>query len=491
MNDSPETMTRLSMRDVLYVIFSKLHVFVGIYVFIVLTTLVLAFLLPPLYQVTGNVLVKPQLEPNLKLLAPAPSSMRANPVTPQDINSEVQLLKSPQLLRQVVRRLELDRPEPSPTWLGRLLDRTGEMWRRGLISLGVAKEVSPEEEAVLNLQKELDIKPVTLSNLVEISLKGVSPATITKIVNTLLEHYIEYHIQVYQPKGAKEFYARQAEMFRQNLKAAEDNLKKFKNKYGVIDLTAQNEANVELLRNLRENLALVEAKIKERQLKVGVQAQNLAKTGDIGALTPELQSNLLEELLRVLGPLLAERERLALHYQQTSPKLQAADRQVQALKAAYRKQVAELLKGAQLDVSALSRYSRILERYLKDIGERSLLLSQKQVEYEGLVREVKQNEKNYLMYLTKTEEARIEEQQEASRAANVTVTTWAEVPTVPVFPKKFLMLALALSLGFIVALAGAFCAYYLDHTIKTPDDLARDTRLPVFATIDLISRRMD
>lgn len=491
MNDSHESVKRISLRDVLFVLFSKLHVFLSIYACIVISTAALAFLLPPVYQVTGNVLVKPLLEPNLKLFAPAPTNIRANPVTPQDINSEVNILSSPQLLRTVVRQLSLDRPAPPDTWLGRLEAYLGRNLREVLVTLGLSARTSPEDQAVLYLQKKVDIKPITLSNMIEVSLNGTSPKEITKIINTLLESFIDYHIQVFRAKGAKDFYAKQADFFQKNLQASEEELEKFKNRFGIIEIEVQNEANIELIKTLRENLAMVEAQKKERQVKVGVQARNLAQTGDIGAFTKDFQNNLLEELVRVLGPLLAERERVALHFQKSSAKYRAVNGQVQEIKAAYHKQIQELLKGAQLDVSAMSNYVGILSRFIKKIEAESRLLSEKQVEYERLVREAKQNEKNYLMYLNKTEEARIEEQQDANRVSNVTVTNWAHLPTIPVFPKKLLMLLLAGSLGFFVALAGAFLAYYLDHTIKTPQDLARYCQLPVFTTIDFVKGRAE
>lgn len=489
MPDSQESTKKISLRDVLLVICSKLHVFLGIYACIVITTMALAFLLPPVYQVTGNILVKPFLEPNVKLFAPVPTNIRANPVMPQDVNSEVNLLKSPQLLRKVVQQLSLEKSEPPTTWLGWLAEGISHNLGELLVGLGLSVQVSPEDQALQRLEEKLDIKPVTLSNMIEISLRGTSPDKITKIINTLLENYIDFHIKVYQATGAKDFYARQAELFHHNLKTAEDALERFKKEYGIIQIAEQNVANIELLKTLRENQAMVTAKLKEQRLKVGVQARNLAQTGEIGAFTKELQSNILEELVRTLGPLLVERERIALHFQKSSPKYQAVNRQVGEVRTAYQKQIQELLKGAELDVDGMTSYLEILRQKIKEIEGRALLLSQKKVEFDRLVRDVKQNEQNYLMYLNKTEEARIDEKQQANRVSNVTVTSWGQVPTLPVFPKKLLMLVLAGTLGFIIAVAGAFFAYYLDHTFKTPQDVARFTHLPVFASIDLIKGR--
>lgn len=489
MPDSQESTRRISLRDVLLVICSKLHVFLGIYACIVITTVALAFLLPPVYQVTGGILVKPFLEPNVKLFAPAPTNIRANPVMPQDVNSEVNILKSPQLLRRVVQELHLEKPDWPDTWIGRAAEFLKDNLHDLLVDLGLSVEVSPEDRAIQRLEENLEIKPVTLSNMIEVSLRGTYPGKTTKILNTLLEDYIDFHIQVYRVKGAKDFYAEQAELFHRQLKASEEDLEKFKKKYGIIQINEQNVANIELLKTLRENQAMVTAKLKEQRLKVGVQAKNLAQTGEIGAFTKEMQSNILEELVRTLGPLLVERERIGLHFQKSSPKYEAVNRQVKEITTAYQKQIQELLKGAELDVSGMTSYLEILRQKIKEIEDRSLLLSRKQVEFDRLVREVKQNEQNYLMYLNKTEEARIDEQQHANRVSNVTVTTWGQVPTIPVFPQKLLMLVLAVTLGFIVALAGAFFAYYLDHTFKTPQDVARFTQVPVFASIDLVKGR--
>ena len=203
----------------------------------------------------------------------------------------------------------------------------------------------------------------------------------------------------------------------------------------------------------------------------------------MGAFTKDMQNSILEELIREMGPLVIERERVAAHYQKSSLKYQALNHQVEELRQTYNKQIKSILPGNALDLNGLNSYAAVLRQHISEIDKKSLLLSEKQVEYERLVRELKQQEKNYLLYLNKTEEARIEEQQDTSRAANVTVTSWAMVPSVPVFPKKFLMGLLSLVIGSFVGIAGAFTAYYMDHTVKTPEDITRTCRSPVLTFI--------
>jgi polysaccharide biosynthesis transport protein len=352
-----------------------------------------------------------------------------------------------------------------------------------MVPLGLSVQPSPEDQALVTLKKKLDIKPIALSNVIEISLTGKSPELVTKIVNTLMHDYVEYHVSLYRAKGARDFYAAQAQLFTESLKQAEKDLENFKKEWAIIEISTQNDANIELMRMLRENLALVQANISDRQTKIGVQQRNLARTGEVGAITKEMQSGILEELIREMGPLLIDRERVAALYQKSSLKYQALNRQVEELQRGYKKQTKEILQGSALDLNGLNSYATVLLKHISEVEKKSLLLSEKQVEYERLLRELKQQEKNYLLYLNKTEEARIDEQQDTSRAANVTVISWAKVPSVPVFPRKLLMTFLSLIIGSFVGVAGAFTAYYMDHTVKTPEDISRTCRSQVLTFI--------
>jgi uncharacterized protein involved in exopolysaccharide biosynthesis/Mrp family chromosome partitioning ATPase len=483
MNESQERVRRISFRDLLTIFFFKLHVFLGILITIIALTLAVAFFTDPIYKVTGNILVKPLLEQSVKLMAPPATQMSTQPVKVQDITSEVSILESPQLLSMVVRELDLTKEEKPKSLLSRAALYLLNQGNNLMVALGLSVQPSPEDQAVFVLKKKLDILPVAMSNVISISLTGKSPERITQIVNTLMRDYVEYHVSLFRAKGARGFYAAQAQLFAQSLKQAENDLEKFKKEWGIIDISTQNDANIELLRLLRENLALVQANISDRQTKVGVQQRNLARTGEVGAITKDMQSGILEELVRELGPLLVDRERIATLYQKSSLKYQALNRQVDELQKSYNKQTKDLLKGSALDLNGLNSYAAVLGKHISAIENKSLLLSEKQVEYERLARELKQQEKNYLLYLDKTEEARIDEQQDSSRASNVIVSSWCKVPSVPVFPKKFLMSLLSLVIGSLVGIAGAFTAYYLDHTVKTPEDISRTCRSQVLTFI--------
>ncbi len=88
--------------------------------------------------------------------------------------------------------------------------------------------------------------------------------------------------------------------------------------------------------------------------------------------------------------------------------------------------------------------------------------------------------------MDKLEEARIIEQREASRVANVFVSNWATKPSVPVHPDMKAGVVIAILAGTIAGLGAAFTAFYLDHTVKRPEDLERSSGVPMLSSLGKI-----
>ena len=63
------------------------------------------------------------------------------------------------------------------------------------------------------------------------------------------------------------------------------------------------------------------------------------------------------------------------------------------------------------------------------------------------------------------------------------VIDFASIPTTPIGPDVPMVTLLAAAVGFSLAAAGAYLIEFLDDTIRTPDDIARVTHLPVIGHI--------
>ena len=128
----------------------------------------------------------------------------------------------------------------------------------------------------------------------------------------------------------------------------------------------------------------------------------------------------------------------------------------------------------------------VLDEEIYRIETESRLLSEKEIERGRLVREAELNRKNYILYQDKREEARITEQRDVSRVANVYVASWAYRPSVPIFPKKIKIGLISMIVGLIIGIGSAFTAFYLDHTIKSPEDLDRHCQIKMLSSLQKI-----
>lgn len=462
---------RVSLRDVLFIVFFKLRVLVGTFAVIVLLVTAHCFLATPQYEVNGSVLLKPLLDSRQQLHTL--ERFEVLPVSQQDINSEIRIMTADTFLRSVVEELNLQ-DEYRPSFISKLLSRTG-----------ITAPAHPVEAAVRNLREKLEIEPVTMSNIIEVKMKGKDPVRIAEIVNTFLERYIDRHIAVHRTGGGVDFYNRQTETARLKLREAEKRLRAFQEDAAIIRIDAQQAETVRYLRTLREREILIAEQAAEAEAKVGNMEKALRDGGDLAVITEEMRMHeVLVDLEKALTPLLTERARIAVLYPVSSVEYQDADAQVQRLAARIRGEQQKLLAGLRLDLTALLNQKRVLENEIRRVEDAAVDLTVKEVELNRLLREVEQNKKNYLLYTDKTEEARIDAQRDLSRVANISVNNFAVAPETPVYPRKLLMIGLSVIAGLLAGIGCAFAAYYLDHTVKRPEDVIRWFDIPVFAAIE-------
>ena len=98
------------------------------------------------------------------------------------------------------------------------------------------------------------------------------------------------------------------------------------------------------------------------------------------------------------------------------------------------------LAAQESKVSALSFQLGQIDREIQ-------LLDLREKDFQRLVRERELNEKNYKTYLEKVEEARILDDMDRRKMANVSVIQKASIPLGPIKPRKNLYIAFSLTLG--------------------------------------------
>jgi uncharacterized protein involved in exopolysaccharide biosynthesis len=142
---------------------------------------------------------------------------------------------------------------------------------------------------------------------------------------------------------------------------------------------------------------------------------------------------------------------------------------------------AELTK-AQTDLSGLKAREAAATSIAKQYHEAARRLDQDGVVQQELLRAAKTQEENYLLYVRKSEEARISDALDQQGILNVAL---AEQPVVPALPSRSPLNAaiLTLLLAVSVSLSTAFVVDLMDPSFRTPDELSSYLGMPVLATL--------
>ena len=211
--------SRVSLRDVIAPLFRHRRLVLWSFLAIFLGSIVAALLLPKQYQAEMKILVKRER------VDPAVSSNKAtvfethSEVTEEQVQSEVELMRSRDLLENVVKVCGI-----APA--GSANDREP--------SVGLAR-------AVRNLQSTLQVEPIKKTNLISATYRSSDPVLAARVLNTLANLYLEKHLEVHRLPGAFDFFQKQTERYRNELATSEEHLVGYDRDTGVVSPELEKE----------------------------------------------------------------------------------------------------------------------------------------------------------------------------------------------------------------------------------------------------------
>jgi uncharacterized protein involved in exopolysaccharide biosynthesis len=209
---------------------------------------------------------------------------------------------------------------------------------------------------------------------------------------------------------------------------------------------------------------------------------------------------LLQQLKSTLLNLELKRTELLTKYEPTYRLVQEVDKQIADTKSAiageaskpirdqstdenptYQWVQSELAK-AQADLSGLKARETSATSVAANYHDAAKRLDQDELVQRDLLQDAKTQEENYLLYVHKREEARINDALDQRGLVNAALE---QMPVVPALPTQSLMnFALAvLMLAAAFSFAIAFAIDLMDPTFRTPDELASYMGMPVLAAL--------
>jgi uncharacterized protein involved in exopolysaccharide biosynthesis len=474
----------LTLRDVVAVLFRQRRLLLASFV-VILIAAVVSGALTPTYKAEMKILVRRgRVDPVVTSQTNAMSQVVSEEITESELNSEVELLNSQDLLRKVV--------------LANSLQSTESSWH----FFGKSSEEVRIAKAVRQLGTSLKAEPLRKTNVISVTFESRDPELAARVLNSLANLYVEKHLQVHRPSGEFKFFDQETAQLRTGLDLAETRLTDFTRDRGVVSAQMERDLTLQKASELEASLIQTQAAIAETEQRTRTLEQQIASIPPRMVRQERTSDNpqLLQQMKSTLLTLQLKRTELLSKFDPTYRPVQEIEKQIRDTRAAiegeknapvrdettdqdptYEWVKSELVK-AQAELSGLKARAAANNVSLARYRSGARTLQQAAIAQQDLLQTAKTEEENYLLYLRKEEEARINDALDRGGILNVAI---AEAPTVPVLPARSFWLYGLLS----VFLAGtgsvglAFTSDFLDPSFRTPDEVAGFLESPVLASL--------
>lgn len=479
----------LTLRDMTAPLFRQRKVVLTTFCTLVVAAILFAFLWAANYYVSTMQVVVEADRSDPAVTTAQNGTVTPKTVTLDQVTSEMALLQGDDMFRTIARTCNL-----ASSWSPSDIFLPSDPARRRAMK---------EEAAARHIAKKLKVEAEKTSDVIDVSYGHLGdPQVPACVLQTLGKLYLDKHLQLVRPIGTSSFFADETAKYQKALSDAEAALVDFSQKEGVAapdvlrtDMAQQTAATEGQLSLAHQAIAADEHRLQDLKKQLDV-----TPARSITTESAQAASLLLENLNATLLASEIKRSQLLMKYDPSYPLVQEADQEVAEAKAAIAKAeqdkymntttdrdpTYELLREDQAkteaDLASEKATAGALESSIQTLRAQMVSLDGKAVKQASLMRDVKADEDNYLLYLTKREQERASDALDKRGIANVAI---AVPPVIPVLPAHSPMLVLLLGLfaAVVLSIAAGFIAEHLDPSFRTPDEVSEALNLPVLACV--------
>jgi len=414
MSDIMQKMTQEEdwRREFWYVVFARRRPILTTITAVLLGSVLIALFWPLRFESSASVLVRGK-RADVSPSALDRVELRNPEISDQDVISELEILRSPELARRVAAYLkehdewEIGELDAQPDWVQTVKAVAGDLSNRvkWLERMAPRKREGAMSDARLFL-RQLDVTRVPSSNVIRLQFAAHSPESAEAALDALLDLYVPYRAEVFNPLGQEAFYETRMKHYRTQL----DDL-----------VNRMDEEGSEV------NPAFIDMKIKGNlERLVSLQQQ-------LGVLEMELATSSFRDNQPILKRI-------------------------------------ELVKGA---IDDLEKENRGLQR--------------KRLSSESVFREANLIRHSLDTFAQRAEETRISNSiAKNNQAGDISVLSRARGTGELVFPKAMPTILWGLVVSLIAGLSVGFLTEFFDHTVHRPEDVTRNTGLPIIGSLPKI-----
>lgn len=450
-----------------------------------LVTALVAFSLEPVYQARTSLLIEPKAAKFLSIedLYGPEGVGRAG----EYYQTQKEIIQSRTLAEDVVNRLQL--------WTHPEFDPTREAPSRARLNLKLADwlpwlaqdEEPPTEEAVRKATVDafmgrLGVEPVRNSQIIDVTFEANDPALSAEVANTVANAYIEAGLEarLSMVQKATSWLTDRLDGLRTKVEESEKALQTYREQQGLVDMAGDSDLASAQLQSISERLVSARAKVGELE-SMYAQARNLQSQG--ATSLSSLQSPLVVQMKTAEAEAERKIAELSQRYGPKHPKMIAAQSDLQAARQKLRGELGNVVAGVSKELAAARATAAQLQREYDQLKGQVQDVNRKGFRLQALEREVAANRQLYDTFLTRFKETNVAGDMDST---NARVVDPAVVPTLPVKPRKSMMVGIAVILALFAGIGLAFLLEHLDNTLKSGEELEDRLGLPMLGSLPLL-----
>jgi succinoglycan biosynthesis transport protein ExoP len=366
---------------------------------------------------------------------------RAAPLDPEAVTSQVQLLLSRDLAREIIKKNKLaERPEFDPVLQG--LSPL-----KSLLALfGIGRDpfsLTPEERVLDAFFDRYTAYAVDKSRVIVIEFQSLDPELAARVANSIAEGYLvlQQDARQQQAKSASQWLSGEIDNLRKKVADAESRAEDFRSKsslfVGTNNTTLSNQQMGELNTQLNNARALKsDAESKARLIREMLQSGKPIEASEI--LNSELTRRLSEQRVTLRAQLAEQSSTLLDNH----PRIKELKAQLADLDRQLREEASKISRSLDNDARIASGRVEGLSASLDQLKKQATSTNGQDVQLRALEREAKAQRDLLESYLAKYREANTRENIDAA-PADGRIISRATVSNTPAYPKKLPIVLIA------------------------------------------------
>jgi exopolysaccharide transport family protein len=440
----------------------------------------------------GASVVSPKYQAETKILIETRSpdlARRPNDIQAADPNldeagvaSQVELLQSADLIRQVARDLKLDEkaefdPSADPSLVTRILVATGLMAN--------PLDVSPEDRVIREFVRKLEVYQIEKSRVIAIQFSSKDPKLAAEIPNAMARVYLSLQ------SGAKldttnetaKWLEPEIANLREKVREAEAAVASYRSSSDLFRTGQQSTFSEQQLTDISQELARARAESASAEARAQSVRAALDAGREVDSLNEVVGSQMIQRLKETQSGIEGQIADLSTQLLDGHPRLKGLRSQLSGIRQQIRTETRKILASLESEASvARLRETQLIAR-LNTLKAATAGTEEKQVDLNALEREAAAQRQLLETYLARYREALSERQMNATPADGRIIST-AAMPTEPYFPKTLPITVVATLAGLVlsavyVMLAELFSGRAIRQVRYEDDDEGLEIAAPV------------